>query len=89
MRAKSDRLLAKGLPIASGSVEGACKNLIKDRMERSGMRWSSDGAEAMVKMRAIYLSRDFDEYWGWHTTKDQERLYPEARWEPAVTVVPK
>ena len=88
-RMRYDEYLAKGLPIASGSVEGACKNLIKDRMERSGMRWSSDGAEAMVKMRAIYLSRDFDEYWVWHTTKDQERLYPKARWEPAVNVVPK
>ena len=58
--------MAQGLPIASGSVEGACKNLIKDRMECSGMRWSSDGAEAKVKMRAVYLSGDFEEYWDWH-----------------------
>ena len=88
-RMRYHEYLAQGLPIASGSVEGACKNLIKDRMERSGMRWSSDGAEAMVKMRAIYLSRDFDEYWVWHIVQDQERLYPKARWRPVHTVVPK
>jgi len=53
------------------------------------MRWSSDGAEAMVKMRAVYLSGDFEEYWDWHIAQDQERLFPKTRWEPAVTVVLK
>ena len=88
-RMKYNEYLAQGLPIASGSVEGACKNLIKDRMERSGMRWSSDGAEAMVKMRAVYLSKDFEEYWDWHIAQDQERLYPKDRWKPATIVVLK
>jgi len=88
-RMRYNEYLTHGLPIASGSVEGACKNLIKDRMERSGMRWSSDGAEAMVKMRAAYLSRDFEEYWDWHIAQEQERLYPKARWEPTITVVLK
>ena len=41
-------------------MEGACKNLIKDRMERSGMRWTPAMAEAVVKLRAIYLSGDFE-----------------------------
>lgn len=81
--------LAEGLPIASGSVEGACKNLIKDRMERSGMRWSSAGAEAMVKMRAIYLSKDLEEYWSWHIAQEQRRLYSSLRWEPCIAVVAK
>ena len=45
--------LANGWPIASGPVEGACKNLIKDRMERSGMRWTEQMAEAIVQLRAI------------------------------------
>ena len=58
--------LREGLPIASGAVEGACKNLIKDRMERSGMRWTEPTAEAMLKMRAIYVSGDFDMYWNYH-----------------------
>jgi hypothetical protein len=74
--------LAKGLPIASGAVEGACKNLVKDRMERSGMRWTEDGAEAMLKLRATYLSADFDEYWPFHVRQEQLRLHPPRRWRP-------
>jgi hypothetical protein len=88
-RMKYNEYLAQGLPIASGSVEGACKNLIKDRMERSGMRWSAEGAEAMVMMRAIYLSKDLDEYWNWHIVQEQRRLYSRVRWEPLVAVVAK
>lgn len=74
-----DNYLSKGWPIASGTVEGACKNLIKDRMERSGMRWTEAMAEALVKLRAIFLSGDFDRYWDFHIQQDQQRLYP-ARW---------
>lgn len=74
-----DRYLANGWPIASGSVEGACKNLIRDRFERSGMRWTPTTAEAMLKMRALYLSGDYDTYWNWHIEQDQKRLYPAHR----------
>jgi hypothetical protein len=83
-RMRYDQYLANGWPIASGPVEGACKNLIKDRMERSGMRWTEQMAEAIVQLRAIYLSGDFDQYWQFHIEQDQKRLYPEA-W----SVVPK
>jgi len=75
-RMRYDRYLARGWPIASGPVEGACKNLIKDRMERSGMRWTEPMAEAIVQLRAIYLSGDFDAYWDFHIEQDQRRLYP-------------
>ena len=84
VRMRYDEYLAHGWPIASGSVEGACKNLIKDRMERSGMRWTEPMAEALVQLRAIYLSGDFDRYWQFHIEQDQRRLYP-AGW----SVVPK
>jgi hypothetical protein len=79
-----DEYLAQGLPIATGSVEGACKNLIKDRMERSGMRWTESMAEAIIKLRAVYLSGDFDSYWAFHILRDQERLYPAGRWTVVV-----
>ena len=79
-----DQYLASGWPIASGPVEGACKNLIKDRMERSGMRWTEPMAEAVVKLRAVYLSADFDHYWLFHIDQEQRRLNPD-QW----TVVPK
>lgn len=78
-RMRYDEYLANGWPIASGPVEGACKNLIKDRMERSGMRWSEGMAEAIVQLRAVYLSGDFDSYWRFHIAQDQQRLYP-ASW---------
>jgi hypothetical protein len=75
-RMRYNEYLANGWPIASGPVEGACKNLIKDRMERSGMRWTEQMAEAIVQLRAIYLSGDFDRYWQFHIDQDQRRLYP-------------
>jgi hypothetical protein len=68
-RMRYDEYLAQGWPIASGAVEGACKNLIKDRMERSGMRWTEQMAEAIVQLRAIYLSGDFDRFWSFHNRK--------------------
>jgi len=83
-RMRYDEYLARGWPIASGPVEGACKNLIKDRMERSGMRWTERMAEAIVQLRAIYLSGDFDRYWQFHIEQDQRRLYPAGG-----SVVPK
>jgi hypothetical protein len=76
-RMRYDKYLAHGWPIASGPVEGACKNLIKDRMERSGMCWTEGMAEAIVQLRAIYLSGDFDRYWSFHIEKDQQRLHPD------------
>jgi hypothetical protein len=77
-RMRYDEYLANGWPIASGPVEGACKHLIKDRMERSGMRWTEQMAEAIVQLRAVYLSGDFDQYWQFHIDEDQKRLYPAA-----------
>ena len=75
-RMRYDTYLANGWPIASGSVEGACKNLIRDRFERSGMRWTHETAEALLRLRAIYLSGDLDTYWEFHIQQDQQRLYP-------------
>lgn len=75
---------ATGIACASGAVEGACKNRIKDRMERSGMRWTEVMAEAVVTMRAVYLSGDFDRYWLFHIQQEQNRLHA-THW----TVVPK
>jgi hypothetical protein len=83
-RMRYDQYLALGLPIASGPVEGACKNLIKDRMERSGMRWTPPMAEAVVQLRALYLSGDFDDYWDFHILQDQARIHPPGRWTVVV-----
>lgn len=81
-RMRYHEYLRDGLPIASGAVEGACKNLVKDRMERSGMRWTIDGAEALLRLRAAYLSNDLNDYLEYHTKMEQARLYPEGHWRP-------
>lgn len=45
-----------GLPISSGTIESAAKTLIQQRMKQAGMRWSRDGAHAMLALRARLLS---------------------------------
>ncbi|MDM8544756.1 ISKra4 family transposase [Desulfococcaceae bacterium HSG9] len=57
-----DEYLAAGLPIASGVIEGACEHPVKDRFEISGARWGLQGAEALLKLRAVYQSGDWEEY---------------------------
>ena len=79
-RMRYNEYLALGLPIASGPVEGACKNLLKDRMERSGMRWTQAMAEAIVRLRSLYLSGDLEDYWAFHVVQDQLRLHPPGLW---------
>lgn len=83
-RMRYDFYLQNGYPIASGSVEGACKNLVKDRMERSGMRWTPPMAEAVLQLRAVYLSDHFEEYWRYHVDEDQNRLFQSAKWRKLV-----
>jgi hypothetical protein len=80
-RMRYDHYLANGWPIASGTVEGACKNLIRDRFERSGMRWTPETAEAVLQLRAAHLSHDFDDYWEHHVRADQQRLYRKDSWQ--------
>jgi len=67
-----DRYLAQGLPIATGVIEGACRHLICDRMDR-GARWSLQGAEAVLRLRALRSSGDFDEYWAFHEQREHQR----------------
>jgi hypothetical protein len=86
-RMRYDEYLRNGWPIASGTVEGACKNLIRDRFERSGMRWTPQTAEALLKLRAAHLSGDLQDYWEHHVQADQQRLYHHATWRPAPVVL--
>ena len=68
--------LARGYPIASGVIEGACRNVVKDRMERSGMRWVMQGAHAMLSLRSIHLSGLWDEFIQFRIGRETQRLYP-------------
>jgi hypothetical protein len=68
-----DEYLAAGMPIATGVIEGACRHLVKDRMDLTGARWSLAGAEAVLKLRALRSSGDFDEYWEFHKRQEYRR----------------
>ena len=75
--------LRDGLPIATGVIEGACRCLVKDRMDRTGARWSLTGAEAVLRLRAVRASGDFDAYWQFHLARDKERNHA-VRYEDKV-----
>ena len=68
-----DEYLAEGLPIATGVIEGACRYLVKDRMEKTGARWHLSGAEAILRLRSLRASGDFDEYWRFHEQAEHQR----------------
>jgi hypothetical protein len=67
--------LAQGWPIGTGVVEGACGHLVKDRMERSGMRWTLTGAQALLDLRAVRINEDWDAYQAFHRLMQHQRLY--------------
>ena len=68
-----DKALKNGWPIATGIIEGACRHLVKDRMDITGARWGLDGAEAVLKLRALRSNGDFDQYWNFHTRQEHKR----------------
>jgi len=67
--------LARGWPIATGVIEGACRHLVKDRMDITGARWGLDGAEAILKLRTLISNGDLDQYWTWHLAQEQQRVH--------------
>ncbi len=68
-----DTALERGWPIATGVIEGACRHLIGDRLDITGARWSLDGAEAVLKLRALLANDDLDAYWRYHLKQEHER----------------
>jgi len=75
-RMRYDEYLAQGYPIASGVIEGACRHLVKDRMERAGMHWTPAGAQAMLDVRSTYVNGDWEEYQAYRIQRETQRLYP-------------
>lgn len=76
-RMRYDEYLAAGYPIASGVIEGACRHVVKDRMERSGMRWSVEGAQSMLDLRTTYINGQWEEYQEYRIKQETARLYPQ------------
>jgi hypothetical protein len=71
-----DEYLAAGYPIGSGVAEGACRHLVKDRMELTGMRWRTEGAQSMLDLRAVYLNGDWDAFQDHRVERNTRELYP-------------
>ena len=61
-----DKALEKGWPIATGMIEGACRFVIEDRFGITGARWSPDGAEVILKIRAVVVNGDLDDYMNYY-----------------------
>ena len=72
---KYDEYLKEGYPIASGVVESACSQIVANRTELPGARWSIDGAEAILKHRSVFASDLWDEYWYYNKVFKQDRNY--------------
>lgn len=70
-----DEYLAAGYPIGSGVAEGACRHVVKDRLEQTGMRWTLEGAQAMLHLRAIYLNSQWKDFVNYRIETEQTTLY--------------
>jgi hypothetical protein len=75
-RLRYDLALAQGLPIATGVIEGACRHLVKDRMDITGARWGLDRAEAILQLRSLKISGDLESYLTFHFEQEHQRNYP-------------
>lgn len=75
-RMRYNHYLACGYPIASGVIEGACRHVVKDRLERTGMNWTIPGAQAMLELRCIYLTEQWDTFNEFRIARETQRLYP-------------
>jgi hypothetical protein len=77
-----DQYLAHGWPIASGVIEGACRHLVKDRCELSGMRWTKAGVENLLRLRAVAENDDWATYRHFFQQQRHQRLYGVAGTAP-------
>jgi hypothetical protein len=80
-----DEYLAKGYPIASGVIEGACRHLIKDRLERAGMHWTPAGAQAMLDVRSTWVNDDWEAYQTYYREWEINSHYPHRQLVEGVT----
>jgi hypothetical protein len=78
-RMRYDEYLRQGYPIASGVIEGACRHVVRDRMERAGMRWKVPGAQAMLHLRVIHTNGDWATFQEYRIAQETQRLYPQRK----------
>jgi hypothetical protein len=71
-----DEYFAAGYPIASGVIEGACRHVVVDRMEGTGMRWIMNGAQSMLNLRCIHVSGHWNDFMNYPIRREQNDIYP-------------
>ena len=76
-RMRYGEYLSKGYPIASGVIEGACRHYVKDRLERAGMHWTREGAQAMLDVRSEFLNGDWEAFQRFRIERETKTLYPQ------------
>lgn len=72
--------LEKGYPVSSALVESTCGHLVKERMEQSGMRWCSQGAQNMLDLRAIKINDDLEDLVEFVTNENQHQFFKKVAW---------
>ena len=73
--------LERGLLVGSGMVEGGIRFVGKDRLNRTGMKWSEPGAEDILTLRAIHASGRWEEFVATRTQKRREHMKTlKSRW---------
>ena len=74
-RMRYHEYLQAGYPIATGVIEGACRHLVKDRLDITGARWGLESAEAVLKLRAMISNGDLEAYWSYHLGQEHQRIH--------------
>src|SRR5262249_43201445 len=77
-RMRYHEYLQAGYPIATGVIEGACRHIIKDRMEQGGMRWTLPGAAAMLHVRAVCASSEWNAFHSWRQSENRKTNHRHA-----------
>jgi hypothetical protein len=67
--------LSKGWQIATGIIDGSVRYIVKDRMDVTGARWGLNGAEAVLKLRAVRANGDWEAYWAFHLAEEYKRVH--------------
>lgn len=75
-RMRYHECLREGYPIASGVIEGACRHVVGDRLDRTGTRWTIEGAISMLATRTTYLSDNWHNYHQFRIRREQTRIHP-------------
>lgn len=86
-RMRYDEYLRAGYPIASGVIEGACRHIIKDRMEQGGMRWTLEGAKAMLNVRSVLASTESENFGAWRQAEEAKRVHPHQRFVETLNIL--